>query len=216
MHTSQFVNKRVKLREPDVDFTDLSAAIKGQVTEKEDDELSIKLKKELDSGIKDVIQVIYVNNAKGIHYFNGRITTIGGDRKLIKVRCPEKAQKHQRRQAVRVKYKTEVEFSPVSYQGKNLTHLEDKKGTGQMIDISAGGICFSSDIKLLKDLVVELSFNLEEEPYQVLGEIVRIIETEEGYEMGVKFHHNLKSVENNISNFVLQQQLRNRRQKAGN
>lgn len=215
METKQLIKKEVKLRQPNTDFNDLSETTPGQVEEIIEDELVINLEEASDFEVEDLIQVIYVDNVKGIHYFNTEVKN--KDELIIKMQVPEQLQKFQRRNYLRVQYETEIEFSPISYKGENLTHLEEKKGFGKMIDISAGGICFISDIELMKELVIEIRFELGEKQFQVLGEVVRVIVQEEEYEMGIKFDLRSEKVENQISNFVLQQQIKNRRrQKQAN
>lgn len=157
---------------------------------------------------KKILQVVYVDNAKGIYSFKSRILNL--DDPIIEVDKPNQLQKYQRRKFVRIKYETDIKFSPISYKGENLTHLEDKKGTGQMVDLSAGGICFTSDIKLMEQLVIELRFTLGDNYLQILGEIVRVIEREESYEIGVKFELENKKVVDQISNFVFQEQIKQR------
>jgi c-di-GMP-binding flagellar brake protein YcgR len=208
MELINLLDKEVKIRKPEAEFDNLSEAPFAQIDEIKEEKVIIICEKGLNFETDDLIQIIYIDNAKGIHYFNTEVKEI--DNSVIKVRAPEFIQRYQRRQYLRVKYKTEIEFRPVSYQGENLTHLEEKKGLGQMVDISAGGVRFTSDIELLEGLVIETSFELGDSFFQNLGEVVRIIEKEdEVYEMGIKFDLKSKKVENQISNFALKQQIIN-------
>jgi c-di-GMP-binding flagellar brake protein YcgR len=208
MELINLLDKEVKIRKPEAEFDNLSEAPFAQIDEIKEEKVIIICEKGLNFETDDLIQIIYIDNAKGIHYFNTEVKEI--DNSVIKVRAPEFIQRYQRRQYLRVKYKTEIEFRPVSYQGENLTHLEEKRGLGQMVDISAGGVCFTSDIELLEGLVIETSFELGDSFFQNLGEVVRIIEKEdEVYEMGIKFDLKSKKVENEISNFALKQQIIN-------
>ncbi|KXS44470.1 MAG: hypothetical protein AWU54_740 [Candidatus Frackibacter sp. T328-2] len=209
MHIEDLKGNEINLRKPKDDFSDLTKTAIGQLTEVKEDEFIIKLKGDLDFKISDAIQVIYIDSSQGVHYFTTEIKS--REEEIIKLKLPDIINRRQRRQFVRVEYKTDIQFSPVSYQGENLTHLEEKKGAGQMVDISGGGICMLSDIRLLKGLVVELNFSLKGEEFKILGEVVRIMDREEDYEMGVKFDFKSSKIENQISNFVLKQQIINRR-----
>ncbi|MBM7624523.1 flagellar brake protein [Sporohalobacter salinus] len=215
MDSKQLIKEKVRLTRKKTDFNNLAQAYQGRVLDIESNKIiirAVKVIKDLNLSLGKGIQVIYVNDAKGIHYFKSQILNI--DDPIIQVNKPNLIQKSQRREFVRVKYETDVEFSPISYKGENLTHLEDKKGIGQMVDLSAGGICFISDIELIKELVIELRVTLGEDDFQILGEIVRVIEKEEGYEIGVKFDLENKRIADQISNFVFQEQIRQRRKNA--
>ncbi|SJZ33953.1 flagellar brake protein [Selenihalanaerobacter shriftii] len=211
MDINHLVNKKLNFRKPAVDFSDLSDTIRCQILEIKNERLIVQLSNDLDLTSGKLVQMVYIDNAQGIYYFNTEIVSV--EMPLIKLKLPNKIQNYQRRQFVRVEYQTEIEFSPVSYQGENLTHLEDKKGHGQMIDISGGGICFKSDIKLLEELVIDLRFRLNENDFEILGEVVRVLKKGDEYEIGIKFDILSSKVEDQISNFVLQQQIKNRRRK---
>lgn len=212
MEKEELLEKEVKVRQPTTDFNNLSETTNGKVEEANEDELKISLTEGLDFTVEDLIQIVYVDNVKGIYYFNAEVNLV--EDSTFKLEPPEEIHRLQRRKYLRVNYETDIDFSPISYQGESLTHLEEKKGFGQMKDISAGGICFSSNIELLEGMVIELRFELREQKFQVLGEVVRSLEKEENYEMGIKFDLRSEKVENDISNFVLQQQIKSRRKQA--
>ncbi|MGM0472295.1 MAG: flagellar brake protein [Bacillota bacterium] len=217
MELEDLIKQEVGITKEVSDFDDLSDTCSGRVLDIQDKELiirSVDAIAELGLQIGDQLQVLYTDQARGIYYFRNQVRNL--DQPRIKLQRLEELQKYQRRDFVRVNYQTEIKFSPISYQGENLTHLEEKQGLGEMVDISAGGLCFIAGIELMEELVIELNFELAGEAFQVLGKVVRVIEQEEGYELGVQFDIKDKSVRDRISSFVFQQQIKQRRRERRN
>jgi c-di-GMP-binding flagellar brake protein YcgR len=85
--------------------------------------------------------------------------------------------------------------NPVSCRIVGVRRQQTHEGisfTGQMLDISGGGLSFITPTRLFYPLILEVSFRLPQlpEPFVLLGEVTRVVHfSTDSYRVAVEFRH---------------------------
>lgn len=117
---------------------------------------------------------------------------------------PEEIQQHQNRQHNRAKISLRT---PITLQIVGIRGLSARKGvafSGQLLDISAGGLSFVTTNRLFYPLFLEFSFLLSGFPHPITayGEIVRVTNfSNDSYRVAAKFRHTPESILQEIDKY---------------
>ncbi|GFZ77198.1 hypothetical protein GCM10008018_23430 [Paenibacillus marchantiophytorum] len=117
---------------------------------------------------------------------------------------PEEIHQHQNRQYNRVKLSLRT---PITLQIVGIRGLSARKGvafSGQLLDISAGGLSFVTTNRLFYPLFLEFSFILPGFPHPITayGEIVRVSNfSNDSYRVATEFRHTPDSILQEIDKY---------------
>ncbi|NEW08415.1 PilZ domain-containing protein [Paenibacillus sp. SYP-B3998] len=123
---------------------------------------------------------------------------------LLTLTIPEEMQSYQSRQFNRAKVSVRT---PITLQIVGIRGLSSHKGvafSGQLLDISAGGLSFITTSRLIYPLFLELSFILPHYPLPitVYGKIVRVTNfSNESYKAAVEFRHTPETILQEIEKY---------------
>lgn len=82
----------------------------------------------------------------------------------------------ERRQLKRVPFVAPVSFQIVSFRSKNLKQLANKVGSGEIQDVSLGGLTLLTDLKLPIGLIIQIELTYQSQPL-ILSGIVRRVQS---------------------------------------
>lgn len=150
---------------------------------------------------------VVVSKGEAIYEFKAKILNkVFGRIPLLKLELISKITKIQRRDYFRLKYIHNITI-------KKVTNLKEKvfdeEVTGSMIDISGGGLAFTSNIQFEEKDVVEISMNINNTNVVILGKIVRKSLSGNGsvkYSYGVQFSNITEIQRNEIMKFIFEEQ----------
>ncbi|MBA2940582.1 PilZ domain-containing protein [Paenibacillus sp. CGMCC 1.16610] len=117
---------------------------------------------------------------------------------------PEEILQHQNRQHNRAKISLRT---PITLQIVGIRGLSARKGvafSGQLLDISAGGLSFVTTNRLFYPLFLEFSFLLSGFPHPITayGEIIRVTNfSNDSYRVAAKFRHTPESILQEIDKY---------------
>lgn len=117
---------------------------------------------------------------------------------------PEEIQHHQRRQHQRAKLFLRT---PITLQIVGIRGVSARKGaafSGQLLDISSGGLSFLTTNRLIHPLFLELSFILPglPGPITAYGEIIRVANfSNDSYRVAAEFRHTPESILQEIDKY---------------
>lgn len=120
---------------------------------------------------------------------------------ILTLTAPEEFTRHQSRKYTRmhVPLRTPITARIMGTRGQSI--LQGIAFTGQILDISAGGLSFIAPYRLFYPLFLELSFLLPNHPdkFVIYGEIVRVANfSNDSYRIAVEFINNSETVINEI------------------
>lgn len=123
---------------------------------------------------------------------------------FLTLSIPEEIQHHQRRQHNRAKLSLRT---PITLQIVGIRGISARKGaafSGQLLDISAGGLSFVTTNRLIYPLFLEFSFILAGYPGPITayGEIIRVTNfSNDSYRVAAEFRHTPESILQEIDKY---------------
>jgi hypothetical protein len=132
---------------------------------------------------------IHTGRSDGIFNFKSKILSRSQSNLKVTVETPKVLSSSDRRGGPRVPLTVPIVYRVLSFKDQQLSHLADKVGLGESLDLGKGGILLLTDLKLPVGMTLLIEFTLDDNPISLVGVVKRSSQNKlnNQFSVGIKF-----------------------------